>query len=338
MDAVVFGQKPGSRVVEIEAAAPQGVTRANDGCLYLWSDYGFKVSGYPWKSLVRLRPDGSIDEGFQAVVSPSRTTAPQESRLVVLTKEQELLVLMSENISGSASWQPSWRRLKQNGAEDTSFAGPQALRDRKLWPHSIAVVDDGAVYLGVSSASQNHPGLVRVLPDGRVDDTFRAPVLFGSFSRVEARLADGRLLVSGYSFPGNISVADSNLSAESMVRPLLTIGGELFQPTQILTMNPDGSFWAMEARYPQDGSPIRARLACLQELQEGEWERIVADAHIARLWARSEKGKKYELQASEDLASWQTVGREVANSCRIAWEVATEPGKPTGFFRLRSGY
>ena len=129
-----------------------------------------RVNGEPRGSLIRLHPDGRLDENFGHGLS-------FDSDIADLALQPDGRILASggfEKVSGDH--RPFIVRLKTDGTLDESFrpnGGP--VHDAATWVGAVAVQPDGRILIGgrfhrVDGFSM--PNLARLNPDGTLDRTF----------------------------------------------------------------------------------------------------------------------------------------------------------------------
>jgi len=133
------------------------------------------------KMLVRLNPDGSLDDTF----STERSTSilPQVTNIFL---QEDGKIIAVGNFSEFNNLEASGIvRLNPDGSTDLNFELNRGL---------LSILEDGS-FLFNSDFQNGRPRLTKLLPDGSLDTTF-STLLNSTVSSV-AELQDGRLLISG---------------------------------------------------------------------------------------------------------------------------------------------
>lgn len=160
-----------------------------------------RYNGQSRNSLVRLHPDGSIDQSFNYI--PLSSSSPDIINKVQLLPDGKILV-------GKSLFSPFFR-LNADGSKDPTFTGEVAGQGFFDIPavYSIGLQPDGKIIAGGYFSEANNSALIdnlaRFLPDGRYDSTFN-PNVPGYMSNVNgpdgnvysiATLPDGKILIGG---------------------------------------------------------------------------------------------------------------------------------------------
>lgn len=154
-----------------------------------------RVNGEARGSLIRLHPDGRLDEDFGRGLSFDSDVSD-----IALQPDGRILVAgIFEWVSGTRL--PFIVRLKADGTPDETFqpnGGP--VHDASTWVAAVAVQPDGRILIGgrfdrVDGLTA--PNLARLNPDGTLDRTFK--LRGGASGQVEHidLQPDGRIVVAG---------------------------------------------------------------------------------------------------------------------------------------------
>lgn len=154
-----------------------------------------RVNGESRGSLIRLHPDGRLDEEFGRGLSFDSAIAD----LAIQPDGRIVVVGGFEMVSGVR--RPFVVRLTDDGKPDETFqpnGGP--VHDASTWVGAVAVQADGRIVIGgrfhrVDGVQS--PNIARLNPDGTLDPTFR--LRGGASGQVERILLqpDGKIVVAG---------------------------------------------------------------------------------------------------------------------------------------------
>jgi|GEM_PF-2565818 Predicted periplasmic ligand-binding sensor domain len=133
--------------------------------------------------LVRLKPDGSLDPDFNAVLNGAVAS------IVSLPDGRFYVGGAFSTHSPSALPVPGLLRFLADGRVDPSFSAASLTIGT---PNALAVDAQGRVIVGTAF------GIRRLLPDGSLDDTFSTTVSVNNGVRALAALPDGKILVGGF--------------------------------------------------------------------------------------------------------------------------------------------
>lgn len=155
--------------------------------------------------IAKLRQDYTVDEAFALPVF--RTTGTNTYLPVAIQKDGRLLVGGSFFFSGAGEDTGKLVRLLPDGSLDTSF-NPEIIGDvgnvTNPSVNTIAVQDDDKIIVGGSNLFRTlSTNVNRLLPDGKIDDSFAVGTGFtrsngwvGSVFSIRVR--DSKIYVSGY--------------------------------------------------------------------------------------------------------------------------------------------
>lgn len=177
------------------APASEGVCNAlagQTGGEFLVGGHFSLMAGVACQHLARFQPDGAIVPGFVPAFAP-------EDSVWALAVQPDHRILVGGNLSRFGDVPISGlTRLLPDGRLDPEFrvgTGPDG------WVGTLTLLPDGRILAGGDFSRFNgcqRAGVVRLGPDGRVDESFDAG-LAGSFLRVNHMVvqADGSVLLGG---------------------------------------------------------------------------------------------------------------------------------------------
>lgn len=208
-------------------------------------DGGFLLAGHftafdgrdRWR-LARLHPDGSLDETFDP---RDGAGASPVSRIIALPDGAALIAGPFSRFDGRTARLVA--RLRPNGALDPAFDANDAFGPAAGAVQALATLPDGKLLVAGrfdSPARRGRTrGLVRLLPDGRLDAAFNAGVRVdeeGDLINAVAALPDGKLLVAGQFNPtGNVA----RLEASGALDPAFHLA-QREGAADALAVQPDG--------------------------------------------------------------------------------------------------
>lgn len=145
-------------------------------------------------NMIRLNPDGSLDESFLAAVKGSGRVD-----CIALQKDGKVVIAGDlQTVNGDIRYR-TLARLHSDGSLDTSYnsAGQANLAGPNLPPQAIAILDDGKILLGGQFGVFNSvtvSGFVRVNTNGSLDTSFSP----GFTAECMAVQGDGKIVVSEF--------------------------------------------------------------------------------------------------------------------------------------------
>ncbi len=168
-----------------------------DGRIVLGGQFA-EFGGEPRTSLVRLKPDGSLDPGF----SPSIDGDGSEVRVIRLQADGRLLIGgRFKSISGVP--RSCIARLTAEGQLDDTFDPGEGAEDSFAVVYDLAIQEGGRIVVAgafTKFAGESREGILRLLPDGTIDGAFQPEVKWSpGLAYVRAIEIDrhGRVLLSG---------------------------------------------------------------------------------------------------------------------------------------------
>lgn len=204
--------RPDRNLPDLNRAFLGRVNRYSDGRLLLQGLFD-KVNGKAQKDLVRLNPDGSIDETFQIGSGPVTFIDPNANVLDTFVQPDGKAIITGTFHEFNGIPVTGIVRLNEDGSVDTGFSvsiaskGPFAAMGRVQMDSSGRLLING-FFDTVNETASSH--LVRLLPDGQVDAGFKLDARFTprSFLAEIMRITNagnlvlvGNLEVDGY--PGD---------------------------------------------------------------------------------------------------------------------------------------
>lgn len=238
--APAFAQN-GNAYLNIAALALQ-----NDGKLLIGGTFN-SVNGVTRSNLVRLHPDGSLDNSFlNSLPGPTGPLGTTVVGKIVVQNDGKLLIAGSFT-SVNGIQRTNFARLNPDGTLDPAFlnglAGPDGTTHGSV--SCIALQSDGKILIGGEFTLANgmaRPRLARLKADGSLDESFLNGLAGpdGNPSGVAIQ-PDGRVLVAGR-FQAVNGVARTNLTRlnadgsldESFLASLQTVGPGGIGPVFVL--------------------------------------------------------------------------------------------------------
>ena len=162
------------------------------------------VNALPRRRLARLNPDGGPDPSFRCAVGG----ADGLIEAIVLQEDGSLWIGgYFQNLNGLP--RANLARLNTDGSVDTAFDPGDRWAGQQAPVRDVAMQPDGRVLVAGGYGAEGRP-LVRLFPDGRVDESFGVngtPLLEGSVETITLQ-PDGRIALAGsiaYSSYGLVS-------------------------------------------------------------------------------------------------------------------------------------
>jgi uncharacterized delta-60 repeat protein len=242
----------------------------------------------------RLDALGAIDATFNSSLLSSMSIEAGADAIAV---QNDGKVIVGGNFNTAHGFS-SLVRLNSDGSMDEEFSSENGSI---LYPKVIEILDTGKILLaGVANSSGE--GFVRRLNgDGSIDTSF-AEVTFDGCVETVARAEDDTLLVGG-SFSGGLARlhpdgtrdAGWNITTDGLVKAIAFVGTD----TAII----GGAFQSV------DGKPRYGIARIILKAQA-----LSATNSNGRFSARlqGQIGKRYQVEASTDLANWSVIGITVA--------------------------
>ncbi len=216
-----------------------------------------EVQGVARKGIARLLPDGSLDGGFDPGGGARGiwTMRPRPDGRIVVAGG--FTTYDGKPRSGVAQLQP-------NGTLDTSF-DPGSGADNLVT--SLLVQPDGKLVLAGLFADFDNVlvnGLARLLPDGRLDDTFQTGTGLDGFALALARQQSGGILVGGAftTLNGTICLGLARLLDDGSVDTSIDPGAYFNAPVWSVVVQPDDRI-LVGGDFTKVGGRDRVRLARL---------------------------------------------------------------------------
>jgi uncharacterized delta-60 repeat protein len=216
------------------------------------------------RGVIRLLPTGALDPSFTAQLPVSFTFLTNE---VAVQSDGKVLVTAVNNQNGNR--QPVVR-LTASGAVDPTFqpAVIGSFSSNSGWGASLQLQPDGKVLVNTpiltTSAGAPLGSLVRLLPDGTLDNTFAPPASLGStYIRSSQLLPNGQVLAVKAQV-ANSAIAESTIllnpdgSQDSRFQPRFYNTGYINEVVQL-----PGGGYLVGGNFTEINSVPRANLARL---------------------------------------------------------------------------
>ena len=215
---------------------------------------------------------GSVDPTFLPL--PSNPLPNDANFQQVVQPDGKVIVYNAPMMSVNGEFRSGMFRLNTDGTTDTTFS---YNNEGGVGIHNVAIAPDGKIILA-GSTSPNHAKMVRLNPDGSLDNAFSIlitavgpPEFTGNWLSINAVQPDGKVIATHGSW-GNVqgtwysySMRRYNVDGsidQSFTSPALN-GGHLVSTFSLIELLPDGRFYlAITSRSHLGGSMgITRRLA-----------------------------------------------------------------------------
>lgn len=192
----------------------EALALANDGKIYVGGNFS-TFNGYERLQLVRLWPDGSVDEGF---VPPDSTHGNGVTSIIPLPGGQVLIGGPLWEVPGMPMFTSVWK-LNEDGSVANDFMSETTAGAVT----SLALRSDGKILVGRYSA----PSLVRLNADGSLDNTFDPGTGPDSYVYGLAMQADDKAIVVGdfLSYNGQFTGCIVRVNSDGALDPTFETGG-----------------------------------------------------------------------------------------------------------------
>lgn len=144
------------------------------------------VNGLPRSWIVRLLPDGGVDSTFNPTVLP----VGADGYVSGMVRQPDGRVLAYGDLRAVNA---ALVRLNPDGSQDTTFQPQSPDPGRVIVPSALALQADGKILMAYGYSYN----LTRLLPNGRMDDTFRPPGRINGFVHAIQVQPDGRIVIGG---------------------------------------------------------------------------------------------------------------------------------------------
>lgn len=171
-------------------------------CVALQSDGKILIGGFfysydntPINCIARLNPNGSLDTSFLH-------TGAMDGSVNCIAVQPNGKILIGGNFSTyNGIERNNLARINADGTLDTSFIPGATATDMSSQINTIAVSQDGAIYVGGKFDAYNgipRKNIVKLNPDGTLASTYNSGLGTNSPVNTCALQADGKLLIAGY--------------------------------------------------------------------------------------------------------------------------------------------
>lgn len=183
----------------------------DDGKIIVGGDLG-TYNGQPINNLVRLNPDGTLDNTF-SIPPLNQMNSGNIVSASFIQSDQKIIFAggFGYSYNGNAYWSPC--RLNPDGSIDTTFLCPGA---NGTDPVTLKFQPDGKLLVGSTM------GVVRLNPDGTFDNTFASVTTNFSLVRTLEVLPNGKIFMGGQFLDVNGQYA----SGLALLNPNGTLGNQ----------------------------------------------------------------------------------------------------------------
>ncbi len=268
----------------------------------------------------RWNPDGSRDASFVPFVSGTLNV-----QAMAWQSGERLLVLFGEEL----------RRFRPDGTLDDTFRLGIALPTQT----TLMLVDgQGRVVLGRSSLGDmagDRPRLLRLLPDGAIDESFRAALESDESPTALALLPDGRIVAVLRKDAGEARVGTvvEVFRDDGSRDPDFQFEAAFRSYPAITSVGVTGSGQMLMGGWFDGAIPGRRHVAAVHVMPEDRWylPRVTGGVFESRFYPRV--GGRYRIESSSTPTGGWTTVRELEGQ-RAPWTLS-EPAEGGGFYRVR---
>ena len=168
----------------------------SDGKILVSGLFNYSLNGVNKSNLVRLDIDGSIDPTFNIslIIDDLYGCCSAGKNKTAVLENGKVIVGNSRNILSQLSFP---LKLNADGSRDTSFNPTFYVSQNALYIYDLAVQPDGKILVGGKYRSDTFNGfLVRLNPDGSLDQTFNAAQQSGRVVSSLVLLPNGKILIA----------------------------------------------------------------------------------------------------------------------------------------------
>ena len=257
--------------------------------------------------VLRLLSNGDVDPTFD----PSQAFHVYSSSYAHLIQADGKILLEGYLLATNMAPMPALVRLLSSGALDTTFAyGPDPTLRRTL----LALDQSGRVLLGEPISTNVAPPMVRQLPDGSADPSFK-PAL-GTNTTVNSALvqSDGRILITGRLFTTN----ETYLSSVARLEPDGALDTTFFFESETnayvlpLALTPEGNVM-VGGLFGLAGGLQRMALVRLISAERPRLASVLS-SNQPSLRLSGNVGRTYRIDHSADLTNWFTLTTELCTN------------------------
>ncbi|MEZ5429029.1 MAG: FG-GAP-like repeat-containing protein [Pyrinomonadaceae bacterium] len=218
------------------------ITVQSDGKMLVSGNFTYYLDGFPKKGLVRLNPDGSIDETFDPIpIYNGFINSAGSPNKTVVTEDGRILVGNTSNVLTGPV--PIPLGLLADGSRDYSFNSPSYGQFNTFMALDIAIQPDGKILFSGGWTINTSDGgiargyIVRLNADGSIDPTFQNPEFPKSIYTFHL-LENGKILIVSYHFSTGSTV--SRLNSDGSVDNSFVSGNGADGRINVILPLPDG--------------------------------------------------------------------------------------------------
>jgi uncharacterized delta-60 repeat protein len=291
------------------------------------------VNGERRSFLVRLHPDGTVDESFQPKGGPTSSLVVDVISMALQPGGQLLIGGFFEKYDGEPALNVA--RIDPNGTLDRSFK----LKNASGRINHIAPQADGRIILAGAFerlGSRNSPKIARIHPDGSADLSFVSPRPNGEVYSCTA-LPDGRLVVQG----GFTRIGNSSRRFVAVLNANGTLNTEFdlgAGPGAVpgFSIHDDGTIY-LSGDFEKVSNVAAPNLVAVKLGPPG--------TAISRAWINEQREfvlrpylfpGSYKVEAGSDLSGWAEVDNFTAEWPGQAGDIKLPLNRAHEFFRIRS--
>jgi uncharacterized delta-60 repeat protein len=287
--------------------------------------------------LFRLNTEGTLDSSFQLT---NDYTAVSIAR--VLVQPDDKLLAFGWHYKTGDSERTTIFRLFSDGSMDDSFQYELGSYVNLI---PLAVQTDGKVLIGqangpspitmigISLENPRHPPLMRIQPDGSLDDTFHTPLRTNSFIRSVHIQGDGRIIIGGLLFNEDESPLPPviRLNTDGSIDGTFACALPVVDTAYHLEVQPDGDLLVANWYFLEENNETAfVRVQCIEQPRIGEFQ-YEQNGNI-QFQITGNSHRNYEIESSVNLVTWTPVGKFLSTSKQTNFTDSSNSGLPR-FYR-----
>jgi uncharacterized delta-60 repeat protein len=285
------------------------------------------ANGSPSFYLGSLTSDGAADKSFASCLS---YCASIEAGVQSIAVQPDGKILLGGNFNTARGFE-YLIRCNADGSLDTTFAGDHGPI---VYPKAIVPLADGRTLVG-GTASPDGKGFIRILKSDRsIDSSFPEVTIDGSVRCLEVQ-SSGQILVGGFfnSIAGqprqNLARLNTNGTVDNNFD--LPLGGV----ANTIKIDQSSGAIYVGGVFNSVADTATGPLVRLIDSTSPNFHSTSTEGGSFKATLKTEPGRTYVIETSDDLHSWTTFGTSVATDVGLEVLDTTAAGHNHRFFRAR---